>query len=179
MSTGGFGQRDGSPCTFTRCTEHRKATFENNFSKQERSMNYRATGVRIHWIDSAFPVDQPVLPNFPLPMHTRAEVEWPKPTSFQPSYPTTIQGDRAACATPPVDFKTKVGLAWPGKSGTFVLTTTGGFAQAARSPCTHPVFLYTTDYWSRNRLHIWVQSDPITGLNHYVCDFDLSRELLL
>ena len=50
-----------------------------------------------------------------------------------------IQGDRAACAKPPVDFKMKVPLwpvqARPGQNRTFVLKSTGGFAQAALSPC--------------------------------------------
>ena len=30
-------------------------------------------------------------------------------------------------------------LAWPGQSGPFVLKSTGGFAQTARSPCTYSV----------------------------------------
>ena len=50
-----------------------------------------------------------------------------------------LQGDHSACAKPPIDFNTKVplwlGLAWPGQSGTFVLKSTGGFAQAEWSPC--------------------------------------------
>ena len=29
------------------------------------------------------------------------------------------------------------GLAWPGQSGTFVLASMGGFAQAEWSPCKH------------------------------------------
>ena len=50
-----------------------------------------------------------------------------------------LQGDPSRCAEPPVDFKTKVpfwpALAWPGQSGTFVLKSTGGFAQGDGSPC--------------------------------------------
>ena len=44
-----------------------------------------------------------------------------------------VQGDHSACAKLPVDFKTKVP---PGQSGTFVLKSTGGFAQPEWSPCT-------------------------------------------
>ena len=50
-----------------------------------------------------------------------------------------VQGDRAACAKPPVEFKTIVlfwpVLAWLGQTGTFDLKSTGGFVQAALSPC--------------------------------------------
>ena len=49
-----------------------------------------------------------------------------------------IQGDHSVCAKPPVDCKTIVplwlGLGRPGQSGTFVLKSTGGFAQAEWSP---------------------------------------------
>ena len=52
-------------------------------------------------------------------------------------YPGSIvQGDHSACDEPPVDFKTKVPL-WPGQNGTFVLKSTGGFAQCKVSPCTN------------------------------------------
>ena len=48
-----------------------------------------------------------------------------------------VQGDHSACAKIPVDFKTKVPVqARPGQSGTFVLKSIGGFAQAEWSPCT-------------------------------------------
>ena len=54
-------------------------------------------------------------------------------------YKLAIQGDHSAC-TKPVDFKNKVplwpALAWLCQSGTFVLMSTGGFAQAEWSPCT-------------------------------------------
>ena len=54
-------------------------------------------------------------------------------------YRDEIQGDRAACAKPPVEFKTKV-LLWPSQARTGQAKTksTGGFAQAALSPCTVP-----------------------------------------
>ena len=50
-----------------------------------------------------------------------------------------IQGDTAGSSKPPADFKTKVpfwpGLTWPGKSGTFVLKSTGGLELPAVSSC--------------------------------------------
>ena len=51
-----------------------------------------------------------------------------------------LQGDTSRCAKPHVDFTTKVPL-WPGQTrpgqnGTFVLKSTGGFAQRDVSPCT-------------------------------------------
>ena len=45
-----------------------------------------------------------------------------------------VQGDTSRCAKPPVDFKTKVPL-WLGQNRTFVLKSTGGFAQRDVSPC--------------------------------------------
>ena len=51
-----------------------------------------------------------------------------------------VQGDTSRCAKPPIDFKTKdllwPGLARPGQRETFVLKSTGGFAQCDVSPCT-------------------------------------------
>ena len=67
-----------------------------------------------------------------------------EPYGFDLDIRFIIQGDPSRFAKPPVDFKTKVPLwtdqarpsrAWSGQSGTYVLKSTGGFAQAALSPC--------------------------------------------
>ena len=49
-----------------------------------------------------------------------------------------VQGDTSRCAKPHVDKSSILacfGLAWPGKSGTFVLKSKEGFAQRNVSPC--------------------------------------------